>query len=75
MLGEFEYVLITTAARLGENAYGVAIRQEIETAVERNAPWARCTTLWIAWKKKVSSKRGWVKQRRSVAAGANAWCA
>ncbi len=35
MLGEFEYVLITTAAGLGESAYGVAIREEIETAIER----------------------------------------
>ena len=35
MLGEFEYVLITTAAGLGENAYGVAIRDEKETAIQR----------------------------------------
>ena len=30
MLGEFEYLLISVAARLGENAYGAAIREEIE---------------------------------------------
>ena len=30
MLGEFEYLLLTAAARLGEDAYGAAIRQEIE---------------------------------------------
>jgi PadR family transcriptional regulator PadR len=35
MLGEFEYVLITTAAGLGESAYGVAIREEIEATIER----------------------------------------
>ena len=35
MLGEFEYVLITTAAGLGENAYGVAIRDEVEAAIQR----------------------------------------
>ena len=35
MLGEFEYVLITTAAGLGENAYGVAIRDEMEAAIQR----------------------------------------
>jgi DNA-binding PadR family transcriptional regulator len=35
MLGEFEYVLITTAAALGENAYGVAIREEIKATLER----------------------------------------
>src|SRR2546425_12452021 len=32
MLGEFEYLLLTAAARLGEDAYGAAIRQEIEQA-------------------------------------------
>jgi DNA-binding PadR family transcriptional regulator len=32
MLGEFEYLLLTAAARLGEDAYGTAIRQEIEAA-------------------------------------------
>jgi PadR family transcriptional regulator, regulatory protein PadR len=32
MLGEFEYLLISTAARLGEGAYGAAIREEIESS-------------------------------------------
>jgi PadR family transcriptional regulator, regulatory protein PadR len=32
MLGEFEYLLITAAARLGEEAYGAAIRREVEAA-------------------------------------------
>lgn|SRR3989442_14219861 len=32
MLGEFEYLLITAAARLGEEGYGVTIRQAIERA-------------------------------------------
>jgi PadR family transcriptional regulator, regulatory protein PadR len=32
MLGEFEYLLLTAASRLGEDAYGAAIRQEIESA-------------------------------------------
>ena len=35
MIGEFEYLLLTSAARLGENAYGAAIRQEIEGATRR----------------------------------------
>jgi PadR family transcriptional regulator PadR len=35
MLGEFEYLLITTAARLGDNAYGAAIREGIEEVAER----------------------------------------
>src|SRR5262245_4924613 len=32
MLGEFEYLIITAAACLGENAYSAAIRDEIENA-------------------------------------------
>src|SRR4030095_14192189 len=32
MLGEFEYLMLTAAARLGDEAYGAAIRQEIEEA-------------------------------------------
>lgn len=32
MLGEFEYLIITAAAYLGENAYSAAIRDEIERA-------------------------------------------
>ncbi len=36
MLGEFEYMLITAAAGLGEKAYGAAIREEIESATKRS---------------------------------------
>ena len=32
MIGEFEYVLITAAVRLGDEAYGAAIRRQIEDA-------------------------------------------
>jgi PadR family transcriptional regulator, regulatory protein PadR len=35
-LGEFEYLMLTAAARLGEDAYGVAIRQAIEEATGRH---------------------------------------
>ena len=34
-LGEFEYLMLTAAARLGDDAYGLAIRQEIEEATGR----------------------------------------
>src|SRR5258707_508806 len=34
MLGEFEYLLLSAAARLGEDAYGAAIREEIESATK-----------------------------------------
>lgn len=36
MLGEFEFLLITSAARLGEDAYGVAIRLDIERVTGRS---------------------------------------
>ena len=35
VLGEFEYLLLTAAVRLGEDAYGAAIRQAIEHATGR----------------------------------------
>ena len=35
MLGEFEYLLIATAVRLGDEAYGAAIVQEIERTCDR----------------------------------------
>src|SRR5216683_1451391 len=35
MLGEFEYLMITAAAGLGDNAYGAAIREEIEATTGR----------------------------------------
>ena len=35
MLGEFEYLLLSATARLGEGAYGAAIRREIESSTKR----------------------------------------
>jgi PadR family transcriptional regulator PadR len=35
MLGEFEYLLLSATARLGEEAYGAAIRLDIENATGR----------------------------------------
>jgi hypothetical protein len=35
MLGEFEYLLVSAAARLGEDAYGAAMRQEIKSLTGR----------------------------------------
>lgn len=46
MLGEFEYLLITAAALLGDHAYGAAIREEIEsTTGQRCSIGALYTTL------------------------------
>jgi PadR family transcriptional regulator, regulatory protein PadR len=35
MLGEFEYLMITAAAALGDDAYGAAIREEIQNTTGR----------------------------------------
>ena len=35
MLGEFEYLILTAAAGLGDKAYGAAIREEIERSTGR----------------------------------------
>jgi DNA-binding PadR family transcriptional regulator len=35
MLGEFEYLVISAAVRCGDNAYGAAIREEIERNAKR----------------------------------------
>jgi DNA-binding PadR family transcriptional regulator len=32
MLGDFEYLIITAAVRLGDEAYGASIRREVEQA-------------------------------------------
>ena len=35
MLGEFEYLLLSATARLGEDAYGASIRRDIEDSTGR----------------------------------------
>lgn len=46
MLGEFEYLLITAAARLGDHAYGESIRQELDAIIGRRCtPGALYTTI------------------------------
>jgi PadR family transcriptional regulator, regulatory protein PadR len=36
MIGEFEYLILSSAARLSEDAYGASIRTEIENATGRS---------------------------------------
>src|ERR1700684_3050046 len=36
MLGEFEYLLLSATARLGEDAYGASIRHEIEDSTRHH---------------------------------------
>jgi PadR family transcriptional regulator, regulatory protein PadR len=67
MLGEFEYMVIAAAARLGDDAYGAAIRREIEAATGRGCSvGALYTTLdrleakgWIeTWMGEATAERG-----------------
>ena len=36
MIGEFEYLILTAAARLGEQAYGATIRESVQQATRRS---------------------------------------
>lgn len=67
MLGEFEYLLITAAAALGENAYGAAIRKEIETTTGRRCSIGALYTtidrleskgLLVTWMGEATAQRG-----------------
>ena len=60
MLGEFEYLLITTAARLGENAYGAAIREGIEEVAQRKCSIERLEGkgLLTTWMGEATAERG-----------------
>jgi PadR family transcriptional regulator PadR len=46
LLGEFEHIVLLAILRLGENAYGVTIREEITARTDREpSPGALYTTL------------------------------
>ena len=83
MLGEFEYALITTAAGLGETAYGVASREELEAATERKCSMGALYTtidrlerkgLLKTWTGEATAQRGGRAKRmvRVTAQGARA---
>lgn len=57
-LGEFEQIVMLTILRLGQGAYGAAIRAEIETCTGRaSTPGALYTTLDRLEKKSMLSSR------------------
>ena len=60
MLGEFEYLLITATAVLADDAYGAAIRQEIESTTGR-----KCSIGALYTTIDRLEKRGLVERRRS----------
>jgi PadR family transcriptional regulator PadR len=83
MLGEFEYLIVTSAAGLGDKAYGASIRDAIETATGRNCSIGALYTtverleakgLVTTWMGEATSQRGGRAKRmvRVTAAGAQA---
>jgi DNA-binding PadR family transcriptional regulator len=67
MLGEFEYLILTAAAGLGDKAYGAAIREEIEAATGRKCSLGALYTtldrlegkgLLETWMGEATAKRG-----------------
>jgi PadR family transcriptional regulator len=83
MLGEFEYLIVTSAAGLGDKAYGAAIRAAIEAATGRNCSIGALYTtierleakgLLKTWMGEATSQRGGRSKRmvRVTAAGARA---
>jgi len=71
MLGEFEYLLITAAAGLGDEAYGAAIREHIAATTGRKCSiGALYTTI-----DRLETKGLLERPRRSGAAAPSAWFA
>lgn len=67
MIGEFEYLILTAAAGLGDEAYGAAIRAEIEAATgQKCSIGALYTTMdrleakgWLqSWMGEATAQRG-----------------
>ena len=59
-LGEFEILVLTAIAHLGDNAYGVTVSREIEDRTQRtvSVPAVHTTLLRLEKKKLVSSRVG-----------------
>jgi PadR family transcriptional regulator PadR len=83
MLGEFEYLLITIAAELGDNAYGASIREKFAAATGRRCSLGALYTtidrletkgLLETWMSDATPQRGGRAKRmvRVTAAGARA---
>ncbi len=72
MLGEFEYLLLTAAMRLGDEAYGAAIRQEIEVTTGRVCSIGGLYTTLDRLEKKGLLKIGWEMRLLSAVDGLSA---
>ena len=70
-LGNFELMVILVLIRLGENAYGVPISEELEKASGRDIAIASVYARWSASKLKDSSPQRLASIRRNVVDGPN----
>src|SRR5271163_4688748 len=79
MLGEFEYLILTVAATLDEDAYGAAIRAQIEQKTGRNCSIGALYTtierleakgLLTTWMGEATSRRGGRSKRMVRVTGA-----
>jgi hypothetical protein len=73
MIGEFEYLLLSAAASLGEEAYGASIRQQIETATGRRCSIGALYTTLDRLERRDCSRPGWAKRLRSGAGAPSEW--
>jgi hypothetical protein len=66
-LGEFELIVLPALIRLGDEAYGVPIAQEIERCCGREVALAVRTRRSTGSKRKGLSPRAWASPRQNAA--------
>jgi hypothetical protein len=71
VLGEFEHVVLLAILRLGDDAYGVTIRNEIKERLAANQHRVRFIRPWIVWKTRGCSHRVWAIQLHNAVAVQN----
>jgi PadR family transcriptional regulator, regulatory protein PadR len=74
MLGEFEYLLLSAAAKLGENAYGAAIRAETGKATGKVCSIGALYTTLDRLEAKGLIETWMGAATRNAAAVPSAWC-
>ena len=74
MLGEFEYLILSAATRLGEDAYGAAIRQEIEDATKHGCSIGALYTTLDRLEAKGFIKTRMGDPRRKEVGDPSVWC-
>ena len=71
-LGEFEEIVLLTIAILHKGAYGVAIKEEIESRLARDVSMGALHAAWYGWKIRDISNPTWAKAQKIGLAGLDA---